>query len=121
MEGIMSVRKRSWTTRKGEAKEAWIVDYTDQAGDRHIETFARKKDADARHATVAVDVGTGVHISTKLTVGEAGDEWLTKALKGVGRVDGPLERTTIKGYRETLNLHIKPIIGKTLIAKIDKR
>ena len=27
----------------GEIKEAWIVDYTDQDGDRHIETFKRKK------------------------------------------------------------------------------
>ena len=43
----MSVRKREWTTRKGEAKEAWIVDYTDQEGERHIKTFKRKKEADA--------------------------------------------------------------------------
>ena len=42
----MSVRKRGWRTSKGEAKEAWIVDYVDQQGDRHIETFERKKDAD---------------------------------------------------------------------------
>ena len=42
----MSVRKRTWRTSKGEAKEAWIVDYVDQQGDRHIETFERKKDAD---------------------------------------------------------------------------
>lgn len=25
----MSVRKRTWTTSKGEPKEAWIVTYTD--------------------------------------------------------------------------------------------
>jgi hypothetical protein len=43
----MSVRKRQWTTRKGEQKEAWIVDYAVN-GSRHIETFGRKKDADAR-------------------------------------------------------------------------
>jgi hypothetical protein len=42
----MSVRKRKWTTRSGETKEAWIVDYS-QDGERHIETFKRKKDADA--------------------------------------------------------------------------
>ena len=30
----MSVRKRKWTTRLGEVKEAWVVDYTDQAGRR---------------------------------------------------------------------------------------
>ena len=31
----MSVRKRVWTTRKGERKEAWIVDYA-VSGERHI-------------------------------------------------------------------------------------
>jgi integrase len=41
----MSVRKRTWTTAKGEKKEAWIVDYVDQDGDRHTETFKRKKEA----------------------------------------------------------------------------
>jgi hypothetical protein len=43
----MSVRKRQWKTRSGEQREAWVVDYFDADGDRHIETFERKKDADA--------------------------------------------------------------------------
>jgi hypothetical protein len=38
----MSVRKRTWKTTKGEIKEAWVVDYSDQAGKRHLETFKRK-------------------------------------------------------------------------------
>src|SRR5262245_51365866 len=118
-EGIMSVRKRSWTTRKGEQKEAWIVDYTDQAGERHIETFAKKKDADAHHDKVRQDVRSGLHVSTKLTVAEAGKKWVEHAEQGVGRPDGPLERTTIKGYREILNLHIAPLIGRKPIAKLD--
>ena len=42
----MLIRKRSWTTSKGQPKEAWVVDYVDQAGRRHLKTFARKKDAD---------------------------------------------------------------------------
>ena len=52
----MSVRKRSSTTPKGERREAWVVDYVDRGGKRHIETFARKSDATARHAEVAVNV-----------------------------------------------------------------
>ena len=28
----MSIRKRSWTTAKGEQKEAWVVDYADSPG-----------------------------------------------------------------------------------------
>ena len=58
----MSVRKRKWTTRSGEEREAWVVDYL-QNGERHIETFARKKDADARHAEVKVDVKSGTHVA----------------------------------------------------------
>lgn len=57
----MSVRKRKWTTRKGEAKEGWVVDYVDQSGKRHIQTFARKKEADDYHATVKVHVRQGIH------------------------------------------------------------
>jgi len=44
----MAVRKRIWTTRKGEEREAWVVDYTDHAGKRCFETFDRKGDADSR-------------------------------------------------------------------------
>jgi hypothetical protein len=71
----MSVRKRTWTTAKGEKKEAWIVDYVDQDGDRHIETFKRKKEADAFHAQVGVDVRAGTYTapSKSITVKEAAE------------------------------------------------
>ena len=86
----MSVRKRKWTTRSGEDREAWIVDYTDQQGERHIETFDRKKDADARHAEVTVDVKAGVHVapSKSVTVNEAGEPWIEGN-------EAELERTTV--------------------------
>ena len=49
----MSVRKRTWKSPNGETKEAWVVDYVDQHGERHLKTFARKRDADAQHAVVS--------------------------------------------------------------------
>ena len=52
----MSVRRRQWVSPSGENKEAWIVDYRDQHGSRHINTFAKKRDADTHHALVAVGV-----------------------------------------------------------------
>jgi integrase len=75
----MSVRKRKWITRSGEAKEAWIVDYVDQQGDRHIETFARKREADAYSQQVGVDVRTGTHtpVSKSITVAQAAEDWIT--------------------------------------------
>jgi integrase len=100
----MSVRKRTWTNAKGEQKEAWIVDYTDRQGDRHIETFAKKRDADARHAEVDVEVRTNTHIARgkSKTVAEAGAIWLQTA-EGDG-----LERSTIEQYESHLRLHIAP-------------
>jgi integrase len=110
----MSVRKRTWETSKGEQREAWIVDYLDQASDRHIETFERKKDADARHAEVKVDVGAGVHVAARKspTVANAGEDWIKAA-----EADG-LERSTIKQYREHLNQHIVPFIGRMKLSEI---
>jgi integrase len=110
----MSVRKRKWTTNGGETKEAWVVDYTDQLGERHLETFKRKKDAEARHAQVAVDVRAGIHTanSQSVTVTEAGELWLKS------REAAEVERTTLDSYRSHLNLHITPLIGATKLAAL---
>ncbi len=109
----MSVRKRKWTTRKGEQMEAWIVDYCDGDGDRHIHTFERKKDAEAYHATVKVDVRAGMHtpVSKSLTVAQAAEEWI----KGVA-----LERreaSTLAQYRQHLH-HITQRIGNQKLASL---
>ena len=110
----MSVRKRAWTTRKGDPKEAWIVDYADQDGDRHIRTFERKKDADAYHATVKVDVRRGLHTapSKSATVAEAAESWI-KRIEADGR-----ERTTVRQYRQHVDLHIGPRIGTIKLADL---
>jgi integrase len=107
----MSVRKRVWTTRTGEIKEAWIVDYSAN-GSRHIETFERKKDADAREAQVTVDVGKGIHIapSKSPTVAQAGAKWLNGADK--------LEAATVESYRQHLRDHIVPFIGDLRLGHI---
>ena len=62
----MSVRKRTRKNSRGE-KEAWIVDYRDQQGAKHIHTFARKKDADDYHATVKLNVRQGVRTASSRT------------------------------------------------------
>jgi integrase len=111
----MSVRKRRWTTRLGEQKESFIVDYTDQDGDRHIRTFQRKKDADAYHATVTVDVHKGLHTapSKSITVAEAAENWI-KRVDAEGR-----ERTTVRQYRQHVDLHIAPRIGGVKLAQLN--
>jgi len=113
----MSTRKREWVTRKGEQREAWIVDYADQDGDRHIRTFAKKKEADAYHATVKVDVRQGIHTapSKSRTVAEAGEAWIKSA-----EADG-LEQSTLRQYRQHLHLHILPRLGREKLAELTPR
>jgi integrase len=110
----MSIRKRAWTTTKGEQREAWIVDYTDKQGDRHIETFDNKGQAVARHAEVDVKMRAGVHVarSTSKTIADAGKLWIA-ASESAG-----LERSTVQGYQAHLDLHIVPFIGDTKLADV---
>src|SRR5215467_13617818 len=91
----MSIRTRRWRSPTGEIKSAWVVDYFDQHRDRHIKTFARKRDAESYHAQVAVDVRAGTHSadSGSISVAQAGELWLQN------RVAAGLEPTTLVTYR----------------------
>jgi integrase len=113
-ENVMSVRKRKWTTAKGEAKSAWVTDYVDGGGRRRLRTFAKKKDADAFAATATVEIREGVHVaeSATVTVTEAGELWMTS-----GANDG-LEQTTIDQRRQHLDLHITPFLGREKLSKL---
>jgi integrase len=110
----MSVRKRAWKTSRGQRKEAWIVDYKDQGGERHIRTFSRKKEADEYHATATVDVRHGTHTpqSRQKTVAEAAEDWI-EYVKLEDR-----ERSTINQYRQHVQHHINPRIGRERLAKL---
>ena len=110
----MSVRKRKWKTRSGEEKEAWLVDYTDQQGDRHVRTFSRKKDADAYAATVTVNVARGVHTadSKSITVAEAGRRWIDSG------ENAGLERSTLEQYQQHLTFHILPYLGRLKLSQL---
>jgi len=110
---MASIRKRSWTSR-GETKTAWVVDYRDQHGKRHLKTFDKKKDADAwkRTALFEVDQGTHTADSASVTVGFAGDKWIETA-----EADG-LESATVRQYRSHLELHIRPYLGDTKLSQL---
>jgi integrase len=109
----VSVRKRVWKTRLGETKEAWAVSYRDQAGKRCQKTFARKREADAYHAEVAVAVRAGTHTpdSRSPTIAQAGELWL--------RACANLERTTREQYESHLRIHIAPFIGAVKLSQIN--
>jgi integrase len=110
----MSVRKRVWTTRKGETKEAWVVDYADQNGKRHLKTFLKKKQADAFATTARIQIQHGVHTadSESITVATAGKLWIATAEKN------RLERTTVDQYQQHLDLHIAPYLGRVKLSQL---
>jgi len=104
----VSVRKRTWTTPKGETKEAWVVNYRDKArgGSRVQRTFHLKKEADAFVVDMKGEVRDGIHIarSKSVTVAQAGKEWIKTAELNV-------ERATVANYQAVLTFHIVPFIG----------
>jgi integrase len=110
----MSVRKRTWTTGKGNEKTAWIVDYVDTKGVRRLKTFKLKKDADQFSSTAAVEVREGVHVadSASATVEAAGNLWISSG------ENAGLERSTVDQRKRHLALHIKPLIGEVLLNKL---
>ena len=102
----MSVRMRRWTTRTGEVKKAWVVDYFDSDGVRRQETLLRRKDAVARGQQVGIDVRAGTHtpVGKSITVAEACDDWIEHV-----RRDGK-ERSTVAQCRQHAK-HIKDRLG----------
>lgn len=110
---MAKIRKRTWTNKDGE-QEAWIVDYKDQRGERHIKTFGTRKEADAWRIETEGDVKRGTHTpaSGSPTVAEAGEAWINQA-----ETDG-LDRATRRQYRQHLDLHIKPFLGNVKLSAL---
>jgi integrase len=106
------VRKRTWTNSKGK-QTAWIADYFDH-GKRHIKTFTTKREASAWLDETKAEVKRGVHIpaSASITVAAAGDAWMSEA-----EASG-LEASTVRQYRQHLELHIKPFLGTVKLSEL---
>jgi integrase len=115
----MSVRTHTWTTKSGKERKAYLVQYSTAELDargkrkRHVKFFDKKKDADIFQAQVRVDIGKGVHVpaSKSITVEAAGRNWIDSC--------GDLERTTVDGYQQHLNLHIIPYLGGVKLSALN--
>jgi integrase len=109
----MSIRQRKWESA-GKAKSAWVADYFDQGGKRHLKTFRTKKEADAWLVDTRKQVKDGIHTaaSDSVTVTVAGENWIAQ-----GVADG-LEPSTLRQYRQHLNFHISPLIGTVKLADL---
>jgi len=112
---MAKVKRRKWTTKQGEGREAWVVDYSDQHGVRRLKTFDLKKDADAFLVTARHEVKLGTHTaaSTSKTLGEAWELWIADS-----EANG-LEMSTVRQRRQLLTHHIKPFIGGLKLAELN--
>ena len=113
---MAKVHKRTWTTAKGEQKEAWIVRYWQkETGKQHIKTFAKKKDADAYMHQTGVDIGHGTHVapSQSITVEQAARLWLQAC------ETNQLERATLSRYRVYVDKHIVPLVGAKKLSDLN--
>jgi len=106
----MSIRKRALAT--GEIR--WQVDYKDGAGIRRHRQFATKRAAEIFHVRARSEVTAGVHTpdSASITVAEAATLWLARCERE------QLEPTTVAAYRQHVDLHIRPRIGSTKLARL---
>lgn len=109
----MAIRQRQWDTN-GQVRHAWVVDYRDQHGRRHLKTFKLKKDAEAFDSKSHVEVMGRIHVADAdtVTITEAGKHWLAACS------DAGLERSTVNQYRQHLRLHIDPFLGKQRLNEI---
>ena len=113
---MTAIRKREWTSPKGQKKTAWLVDYKDQHGKRRARQFSTKKEAEsyADRARDEIRQGRHTHDRDSITVAVAADLWIA-----AGDAEG-LERSTIKRYRELARLHIVPKFGGLKLSQLTK-
>jgi len=110
---MAKVRKRTWNSG-GAEKSAWVADYVDQAGKRRIKTCKTKKEADAYLTRARHEISQGTHTpaSASVTVAQAGASWIEQ-----GETDG-LEASTLRQYRQHLELHINPFLGGVRLSEL---
>ncbi|MBI1207901.1 MAG: tyrosine-type recombinase/integrase [Azospirillum sp.] len=109
---MSSVRKR---TLPG-GGISWQVDYRDQGGKRRSRQFRTKKEAESHETTVRSEIAAGVHTadSDSVTVKRAGELWIETC-----ETEG-LQPSTLKQYREHLNLHITPELGTVKLSRLTR-
>src|SRR3954452_7123535 len=104
---MASVRKRAWKTASGEAKAAWVVDYTDSRGERQRKHFEHKKSADAFriHIEGQMQAGTYRPDADKVTVKEVCESFLEHCA-GRNQRDERMTRKMLVVYRGHVSNHV---------------
>lgn len=94
--------------RKGR-KSGWIVDYRDISGGRRL-TVKTREDAELLRAKMIQESQQAAPVveDRDITVDGYSDKWLE-------RIGSSVDERTAEGYRDTLRLHIRPMLGKVML------
>ena len=113
---MATIRRRSWTTAQGEARESWQVDFSDQSGRRRHRQFKTRKEADAFMVQARAQVAEGVYSpdSSSPTVTAAAVQWIERCERE------QLEPITVGGYRSLVQCHVGPLLGKRKLSRLTR-
>jgi len=109
---MASIRKRLFGPNKDQI--AYLVDYRDQHGKRHVKTFATKKDAERWKVDALHEVSQGTHTAAAIskTVEEVWRLWITEC-----DANG-LEFSTVRQRQQHLDHHVAVLIGSLRLSSL---
>ncbi len=93
-------------------RERWVVDFYDQHGKRHQQFYRTRDAAEGKHAELVLAVRNKSYVdqATLPTFAEVAEAWL------LDRQDR--RRSTVRGWRRQLDLHLIPAFGDRRIDEI---
>jgi integrase len=110
----MAIRKRAWETAKGTRGFAWVVDYSDQNGKRHIESYPTKQEAKDRETVIRNEVRERRFTNRRqsVSVAVAAERWLENCAAK------RLQITTRTNYQRHVERYIVPHLGRLKLADL---
>src|SRR5947209_3030685 len=122
---MATIRRRRWNTVGGEAKSAWLVDYSDSRGERQRKHFSHKKAADAFRIQVEGQMQAGTYRpdADKVTVKEVCESFLEHC-EGRNARDERMTRkmlTVYKGHVKNHILHAEHGLGSRRLSQVTAR
>ena len=122
---MASVCKRNWKIATGEAKTAWIVDYTDNRSRRQRKHFQTKKAADSFRIKIEGQMQAGTYraAADKVTVQDACESFLEHC-EGRNQRDERMTRKMLAVYRGHISnyiLHPKHGVGTCKLSQFTAR
>ena len=122
---MASIRKRTWTTPKGEVQIKWQVDYKDQTCKRRRKQFSRKKDADAFRINVEGQLSNGTHRpdADKVIVKEVCKAFLSYCQGRMERNERMTRKMFVvyQGHVNNHILHPEHGVGRNTLAQFTKK